>query len=90
MGAYLHQDFDIFGDTPALAADQFLREEPRLAQLVPDEVKQVLATHTEDQLAELLVGLGCQVGPWAPDGTYRSSLERLASRAASLSKGGQG
>ena len=90
MGAYLHQDFDLFGDTPAAAADQFMRDEPDLARRVPGEVQGILATHTEAQLAELLTALGCQVAPWSADGTYRSSLEELATQAARHSKGGRG
>ena len=90
MGAYLHQDFDIFGDTPAKAADQFLKDEPGLARLVPDEVQQLLATHTESQLVEVLTAMGCQVGPWSADGTYRSSLEELADHAAARLSEGEG
>lgn len=81
MGAYLHQDYDIFGPTPADAAEVFLRDEPARRRALPAEVEAVLQSHSEAELGELLASLGCQVLPWAEDGTYSTSLRELAGLA---------
>lgn len=84
MGAYLHQDYELFGPTPLAAAKTFLADEPTLRRQLPTEVDAVLSTHSEAELANLLADLGCQIQPWAGDHTWTSSLRELASAAAQM------
>lgn len=85
MGAYLHQDYELFGATPGDAAAAFLRDDPARRRVLPAEVKAVLESHSEAELGALLASLGCQRMPWAADGTYSSSLRDLASLAERMS-----
>lgn len=84
MGAYLHQDFHLFGATPTAAAETFLVDEPELRRALPAEVDSVLSTHSEAELTRLLSSLGCQLTPWAEDGTYSTSLRDLAELAKQM------
>lgn len=82
MGAYLHQDFDLFGETPMDAVDTFLRDEPAMATQLLEEIESVLAIiQSEEQLQELVTALGCEI--WVdPELGYRGFLERIAQRAS--------
>jgi hypothetical protein len=84
MGAYLHQDYELFGSNPLAAAETFLRDERRLSRALPGEVEAVLRTHSETEVAALLSLLGCQIPPWANDATYTTSLRELAAAAARM------
>jgi hypothetical protein len=84
MGAYLHEDYELFGPSPRAAAETFLRNEPTLQRALPGEVEAVLSSHSEPELARLLFALGCQIPPWADDGTYTTSLRELAAAAARM------
>jgi len=84
MGAYLHQDYELFGGTPLDAARTFLINEPALRRAIEGEIDAVLAGNSEGELGKLLVSLGCQLPPWAADGTYASSLREVAAVAARI------
>jgi hypothetical protein len=81
MGAYLHQDYDLFGATPMAAVDAFLDDEPALGRALPDEIAHLLAVTESDQaLEDLLDDLGCEIQVDDPGG-YRTWLEQIAERA---------
>jgi len=78
MGAYLHQDYDLFGDTPIDAVRTFLRDEPNMAQPLVGEIEFVLrSTPSESEVEELLRELGCQIRV-EPELGYRGLLARIA------------
>lgn len=84
MGAYLHQDFDIFG-TVEDNVDIFIIQEPSSASLV-SEIGDVLARlTTEQQLESYLHDLGCQVLP--PGGESRRDWLRGIERRALEGRG---
>ena len=85
MGAYLHQDYDLIGDVPD-NVDAFMEESPQLAPLLPSEVEWVLnAYETEEQLAEFVYGLGCQLRPG--EGGFPAFLSGIAQQ---ISEGEEG
>ncbi len=82
MGAYLHQDFDLDGETPMDAVDAFLREEPDLARPLAAEIDTLLGTGLSEQEVERTVfDLGCQVYPDKGYTGYRLWLAAIAARA---------
>lgn len=82
MGAYLHQDYDLFGPTPLAAVDTFVRDEPELGSRLPGEISDLLrALPSETAIKAALEGMGCQIVPSTADGGYRGWLEAIADRA---------
>lgn len=85
MGAYLHQDFDLFGKTKMDAVDAYLRDEPDSAPALVEEIEFVLVTTPDEAgLKHTLDELGCQVLPPEEAGTYRRFLELIAERARGI------
>ena len=58
-----------------------------LGRALPGEVEAVLSTHSESEVATLLSTLGCQIQPWAHDGTYTTCLRELAAAASRVGYG---
>lgn len=82
MGAYLHQDFDLYGDAPMDAVDAFLQDEPDLAQPLASEIDALLASQpTEQEIERTVFDLGCQVYPDKGFTGYRPWLAAIADRA---------
>lgn len=78
MQAYLHQDYDLVG-TVDENLDAFVSEDPGLAERLPGEVDELLATTTEDgDLRNAVREMGCQLRP--EQGTYRDWLQQIANR----------
>ena len=78
MGAYLHQDYSVFGSVED-NVDLFVVETPALAPRLPDEVADLLdSVATDEQIRDILRSLGCQLRP--TEGTYRAWLQQIADR----------
>jgi hypothetical protein len=81
MGAYFHQDFDLFGDDHMDVVDQFVIDDPNLAARLPLEVFQLMdATPDDDELEARLEAMGCQVYPQPREDSYRQWLNRIVGR----------
>lgn len=79
MGAYLHQDFDVFGPSPMAAVDTFIRDEPDLGRRLPIEIEELLAARrSQSEVKAALEAMGCQIQVSDADGGYRSWLEAIA------------
>lgn len=82
MGAYLHQDFDLFGPSPMAAVDTFIRDEPDLGRVLPTEIEELLAARrSEAEVKAALEKMGCQIQVSDADGSYRRWLEAIAEQA---------
>lgn len=80
VDAYFHQDwYAVYGDEWLVVQD-FVDGEPDLAPLLPDEIREVVATLTEDaDIKDYLLALGsCYTV--APETTYREWLAEVAAR----------
>lgn len=82
IGAYLNQDvWDFYPDLMA-GVDDFMKDEPDLAEPLINEIDQLLADHPEEtDVADLMRRLGAGFTP-AEDG-YRGWLARIASHLRS-------
>jgi len=80
---YLHEDWAIDGDTPWDVVDEFIGNEPQLAERLPSEIHEVLSQQpTEEQLRQLVHDeLICSYLPTADGWTYRAWLSAIADRA---------
>lgn len=86
MGAYFHQDFDLQGGLWG-TLELYLSDERETARLLPDEIRQLLATVASDAEIEPYLGrLGSCVYLGNSELTYRAWLEEIARRAAALSE----
>lgn len=82
MGAYLHQDYVLFGETPMAAVSTFLIDEPDLAGPLVNEVEQLLSTVQDDSdIEETLRAMGCQIRVDSATGSYRTWLVTIAEKA---------
>ena len=82
MGAYLHQDYDLYGKTPMDAVEAFLNDEPDLARPLAAEIDALLASGlTEQEVERRVFDLGCQVYPDKGYAGYRPWLAVIAERA---------
>ena len=79
LGAYLNQDwFDFYPDENA-AIDDFVRETPDLADSLPREIDELLATKNEAELEAYLDSIGNEYLP-SEDLRYRRWLAGVADR----------
>jgi hypothetical protein len=79
---YLHENWAIDGDTTWDVVDEFISNEPQLAERLPSEIDEVLSHQpTEEQLRQLVHDeLICSYLPAADGWTYRAWLLAIADR----------
>ncbi|GAB3197257.1 hypothetical protein GCM10027062_08610 [Nocardioides hungaricus] len=76
VGAYLNEDvFDFYPHVMA-GVDDFVRSDSAMVESLKVEIGHVLATHSDDQIGDLLEGYG--VGFVPGDLGYRGWLEQIA------------
>ncbi len=81
MGAYFHQDFFVSYGGVWETLEQFTRDAPEEAELLPREIGLVLDTHaTEAEVEAFLNELGCEYLVQPDDGGYRGWLTEIARR----------
>lgn len=80
MGAYFHQDWELFGSTHMEVVDYFVEDDPDLAATLPAEIALVLERLPSDTAVhQYLDSLGCQILIRSEDG-YREWLADIAAR----------
>lgn len=80
MGAYFHQDWELFGSTHMEVVDHFVEDDPDFAATLPTEIAVVLERLPSDAaVGQYLDSLGCQI-LIRSEGGYRQWLADIAAR----------
>lgn len=79
LGAYFHQDFDMYGDEWGVV-DAFIARNPARAERVPDQISQLLHDFASESDVEAFAdAYGCAYLPEGRDDPYRNWLAAVAS-----------
>jgi hypothetical protein len=82
LGAFLHQDFDIYGDEWG-AVDAFISDDPAVARRVPEQIARLLIDFPEEAKVESFADeAGCAYLPPGDGDVYRTWLAHVSSHIA--------